>query len=108
MERNLDNKGRWRKRTVGFRVSEEESQLIDNLVAISGLPKQEYILNRLLNRDVIVQGNPKVFKALKNQMLLIYEELKRIDTVTSDNEEMLITLCSVMQIMEGLAKSDDK
>ncbi len=108
MERNLDNKGRWRKRTVGFRVSEEESQLIDNLVAISGLPKQEYILNRLLNREVIVQGNPKVFKALKNQMILIYEELKGVEIITSDNEEMLTTLHSIVQIMEGLIKSDDK
>lgn len=108
MERSLDVKGRWRNRNVGFRVSEEEARLIDSLVAISGLQKQEYILNKLLNRDVIVQGNPKVFKALKNQMMLIYEELKRTEVITSDNEEMLITLHSIMQIMEGLAESDDK
>lgn len=108
MERSLDAKGRWRNRNVGFRVSEEEARLIDSLVAVSGLPKQEYILNKLLNRDVIVQGNPKVFKALKNQMMLIYEELKRTEVITSDNEEMLITLHSIMQIMEGLVKNDDK
>lgn len=108
MERSLDARGRWRNRNVGFRVSEEEAQLIDSLVAISGLQKQEYILNKLLNRDVIVQGNPKVFKALKNQMMLIYEELKRTEVITSDNEEMLITLHSIMQIMEGLVESDDK
>ena len=32
MEKNLDNKRRWRSRTVGFRVSEEEGKLLDNLV----------------------------------------------------------------------------
>ena len=43
MERTLDAKGRWRNRTVGFRVSEEEAQMIDRMVALSGLTKQEKI-----------------------------------------------------------------
>ena len=41
MERTLDAKGRWRNRTVGFRVSEEEAKMIDRMVALSGLTKQE-------------------------------------------------------------------
>lgn len=68
MEKNLDAKGRRRNRNVGFRVSEEEAKLLDNLVELSGLAKQDYILRRLLNREIVVQGNPKVFKALKHQM----------------------------------------
>ena len=71
MEKSLDAKGRWRNRNVGFRVSEEEAKLLDKLVELSGLAKQEYILRRLLNREVVVQGNPKVFKALKSQMTQI-------------------------------------
>ena len=90
MEKSLDAKGRWRNRNVGFRVSEEEAKLLDNLVELSGLAKQDYILRRLLNREVVVQGNPKVFKALKNQMTQIYEELKRLESVSDDNEELLL------------------
>ena len=44
MEKSLDAKGRWRNRNVGFRVSEEEAKLLDNLVELSGLAKQDYIL----------------------------------------------------------------
>ena len=44
MEKNLDAKGRRRNRNVGFRVSEEEAKLLDNLVELSGLAKQDYIL----------------------------------------------------------------
>ena len=47
MEKNLDTKGRWRNRNVGFRVSEEEAKLLDDLVELSGLAKQDYILRRL-------------------------------------------------------------
>ena len=102
MEKSLDAKGRWRNRNVGFRVSEEEAKLLDDLVELSGLAKQDYILRRLLNREVVVQGNPKVFKALKNQMTQIYEELKRLESVSDDNEELLIVVEMVATIMKGM------
>lgn len=41
MERSLDYKGRWRNHTVAFRVSDEEAKLLNDLVALSGLTKQE-------------------------------------------------------------------
>ena len=107
MEKNLDAKGRRRNRNVGFRVSEEEAKLLDNLVELSGLAKQDYILRRLLNREVVVQGNPKVFKALKNQMTQIYEELKRLESVSDDNEELLIVVEMVAKIMKGMANEYD-
>lgn len=107
MEKNLDTKGRWRNRNVGFRVSEEEAKLLDELVELSGLAKQDYILRRLLNREVVVQGNPKVFKALKHQMAQIYEELKRLESVSDDNEELLIAVEMVATIMKGMVNEYD-
>ena len=107
MEKSLDAKGRWRNRNVGFRVSEEEAKLLDNLVELSGLAKQDYILRRLLNREVVVQGNPKVFKALKNQMTQIFEELKRLESVSDDNEELLIVVEMVAKIMKGMVNEYD-
>lgn len=107
MEKCLDNKGRWRNRNVGFRVSEEEAKLLDDLVELSGLAKQDYILRRLLNREVVVQGNPKVFKALKHQMAQIYEELKRLEAVSDDNEELLIVVEMVATIMKGMVNGYD-
>ena len=107
MEKSLDPKGRWRNRIVGFRVSEEEAKLLDNLVELSGLAKQDYILRRLLNREVVVQGNPKVFKALKHQMTRIYEELKRLESVSDDNEELLIAVEMVATIMKGMVNEYD-
>ena len=107
MEKSLDAKGRWRNRNVGFRVSEEEAKLLDDLVELSGLAKQDYILRRLLNREVVVQGNPKVFKALKNQMTQIYEELKRLESVSDDNEELLMVVEMVATIMKGMVNEYD-
>ena len=59
MEKKLDHNGRWRNRIVAFRVSDEEAKLLNDLVALSGLTKQDYIMRRLLCRDVVVSGKPE-------------------------------------------------
>ena len=102
MDKNLDYKGRWRNKTVAFRVSEEEAKLIDKCVALSGLTKQDYIIRRLQCRDVVVQGNPRVYKALRNQMADIYEELKRLERGSEVNDELLYTIQMTAEIMNGL------
>lgn len=102
MDKSLDYKGRWRNKTVAFRVSEEEAKLIDDCVALSGLTKQDYIIRRLQCRDVVVQGNPRVYKALRNQMADIYEELKRLERYSEANDELLYTIQMIAEIMNGM------
>ena len=107
MERTLDYKGRWRNHTVAFRVSDEEAKLLNDLVASSGLTRQDYITRRLLCRDVVVQGNPRVYKAPKNQMATIYEELKRLEALSPDNDELLYTLQVIAITLDGLKGEDE-
>ena len=102
LDMTLDCKGRWRNKAVAFRVSEEEAKLIDTQVALSGLTKQDYIIRRLQCRDVVVQGNPRVYKALRNQMADIYEELKRLESASEANDELLYTIQMIAEIMNGL------
>lgn len=90
--KSVDKHNRYRSITVGFRVSSEEQAELNAAVALSGLSKQEYCYRRCMNRDIIVQGNPKVYKALRNEMLKIYEELKRINAGKSLSPEILETI----------------
>ena len=98
----LDAHGRWRNITVAFRVSPEEDSQIETLVGLSGLTKQDYIMSRLLNRDVVVKGNPRVYKALRNQMDEMLTELRRIETYSSDHDELMYTIQMIASIMEGM------
>ena len=102
MEKNLDSKGRWRNKLVGFRVSEEEAKLIDNCVALSGLTKQDYIIRRLQCRDVVVQGNPRVYKALRDQFAALLDELRRIEAGAGVDDELLDTINLIANIMDGM------
>ena len=106
MERTLDYKGRWRNHTVAFRVSDEEAKLLNDLVALSGLTKQDYITRRLLCRDVVVQGNPRVYKALKQELAAVLAELQRIEAGNSMDEELLNVIELIAVILGGLKGED--
>lgn len=99
--KNLDSKGRFRSRTIGFRVSPEEEKLINSAVALSGLTKQDYIVKRLLCRDVVVQGNPRVYKALKNQLAEVLSELQKIEN-SSVSDELLETIRLINTTLNGM------
>ena len=55
-----DGKGRWRNKTVAFRISPEEDEQLETAVRLSGLTKQDYIIRWLQDRDVVVQGKQDV------------------------------------------------
>ena len=100
--KNLDNKNRWRNKLVAFRVSPEEDEQIEIAVRLSGLTKQDYITRRLLNRDVVVQGNPRVYKALRDQLANVLEQLQRIEAGESVDDELLDTIDLIANIMDGM------
>ena len=104
--KNRDNKNRWRNITVGFRVSPEENELINKAVALSGLPKQEYCYRRCLSQDVVVQGNPRVYKALKTELVAVLAELRRIETGNGINDELLNVIELITVILGGLKGED--
>ena len=100
--KSLDAHGRWRNVTVAFRVSPEEDEQIERLVRLTGLTKQDYILNRLLNRDVVVQGNPRVYKALRDQLAAVLAELQRIDAGENISDELTDVIRMIAVIMGGM------
>ena len=100
--KNLDNHNRWRNRQVAFRLSPEEADLLDTYVRLSGLTKQDYITRRLLCRDVVVQGNPRVYKALRNELAAVLAELQRIEAGGGVDGELLDTIQQIAAIMDGM------
>lgn len=105
--KNRDNHNRWRNKTVAFRVSPEEDEQIERLVKLSGLTKQDYITRRLLCRDVVVQGNPRVYKVLRDQLAAVLDELRRIEGGQSVDDELLDIIEMIAVIMDGMKEGLD-
>lgn len=100
--KNVDKYNRFRSITVGFRVSPEEFEELNHAVALSGLPKQEYCYRKCMNRDVVVQGNPRVYKQLKVNLEMVLSELKRIENGEKINAELLETIRLINTTLYGL------
>ncbi|MCD7714951.1 MAG: hypothetical protein LUI39_00670 [Lachnospiraceae bacterium] len=100
--RSLDRQGRWRNKVVAFRVSPEEDEQIEIAVRLSGLTKQDYIIRRLQEQEVVVIGNPRVYKALKNELAKVLEELQRISDSNDINPDLLNTIELITCTMQGM------
>ena len=101
-QKNRDEHNRWRNKTVAFRVSPEEDKQLETYVKLSGLTKQDYITRRLLGREVIIQGNPPVFKALREQLAVVLEELQRIEAGAKTDQELLEVIHMIVIILDGM------
>ena len=106
LDKNLDRKGRWRNVIVSFRMSPQERDDLDIRVKLSGLTKQDYIIKRLLERDVIVQPSSRLFKALRNQMADILTELRRIENGANIDSDLLDKIQITVQTYNGLAEKE--
>ena len=100
--KNRDERNRWRNKTVAFRVSPEEDEQIEIAVSLTGLTKQDYITRRLLGRDVVVQGNPRVYKALRDQLAAVLEQLRRIEAGGDVGDELLATIDLISVTLGGM------
>lgn len=100
--KKVDRHNRFRSVTVGFRVSPEEHETINRIVALSGLSKQEYCYRKCTDREIVVSGNPRVYKALKEELAAVLEELKRIATGDEVREELLIIIEQINKTLFGL------
>ena len=103
-----DSHGRWRSITVAFRLSPEENALLNDLVRLSGITKQEYLARRVLQKDVVVQGNPRVYKALKTYMERIYFELQRLMGISEIQPEFLDLVQYVAAVDNGMKEENNE
>ncbi|MDE6021111.1 MAG: hypothetical protein K2H01_08985 [Ruminococcus sp.] len=95
-KKNIDNHNRLRSKIVSFRMSPEEAQTLDDFISLSGLNKQDYLINRVLQRDIVVQGNPRVYKALRNELTNLANELQNSSQV---DDEFLLVLKQSLDIL---------
>ena len=98
----MDNHNRWRSKTVAFRMSPEEADQLDAYVQMSGLSKQDYLIQRALQREVVVVGNPRVYKGLRIQMEAIHDDLQRISAERFIDDDLIDRVEQITTIMKDM------
>lgn len=100
-QKNKDNKNRWRNKTIAFRVSPEEYEQISTLARLSGLSKQDYLINRTLQRDIIVRGSPRTYKMLRDELQEISHKLDAAEDLKENFDETLIIIEQINKTISG-------
>ena len=97
--KSLDREGRWRDTTVGFRVSEEENERINQLAALSGMTKQAFIISRLEGSEITVLATARVQKAMAVQRRRVADELSRISAGACANARLLDVSEAILDVL---------
>ena len=81
-------------------MSKEEAELLDRRVLMSGLTKQDFIVNSLLGKEIAVYGNPYVFRSLQDELIKfikLYDKGLEDENDDENDEEMLeLTLKTIL------------
>lgn len=99
-EKRFDNYNRWRSKTVAFRMSPEEADELDVQVALSGLSKQDYLIQCCLKHEIKVVCGRKVAGQMRMYLEAILEELQFMGKDADIDKEVLIPLKHVLEILE--------
>lgn len=70
-----ENGARKRSKTMAFRCTPEEYELIANMAAWSGMSRQDYIMARLTRTEVTVRPSSRTQRALRDSMKELAERL---------------------------------
>lgn len=102
-----NEKNRKRSVIVNFRVTPEEKQLIDERIALSGLPRAEFFIQSCMRQKVITFGNVKTFDAIKKKLIVIDEHLQAVGKSEELDLEILESLRMILEMLAGLEREDE-
>ena len=102
-----NEKKRKRSVIVNFRVTPEEKQLIDERIALSGLPRAEFFIQSCMYQKVITFGNVKTFDGIKKKLLVIDEHLQAVEKSEELDLKILESLRMILEMFAGLERKDE-
>ena len=102
-----NEKNRKRSVIVNFRVTPEEKQLIDERIALSGLPRVEFFIQSCMYQKVITFGNVKTFDWMKKKLLVIDEHLQAVEKSKELDLKILESLRMILEMFAGLERKDE-
>ena len=102
-----NEKNRKRSVIVNFQVTPEEKQLIDERIALSGLPRAEFFIQSCMYQKVITFGNVKTFDGIKKKLLVIDEHLQAVEKSEELDLRILESLRMILEMFAGLERKDE-
>ena len=102
-----ENGARKRSKTMAFRCTPEERNLICEMAAWSGMNRQDYIIAKLTDTQVEVRPSVSVQKALKDSMAELAKEVRLAASYGELSESLQQRIELVMRFFLALGEEVD-
>ncbi|MEE0151525.1 MAG: hypothetical protein UEP75_09765 [Collinsella sp.] len=100
-----ENSARKRSKTMAFRCTPEEYELIANMVAWSGMSRQDYIMARLTGAEITVKPSSRTQRALRDSMKGLAERLLAVCDADELDADLQRQLALVMEVFNGFVEA---
>ncbi len=102
-----ENSARKRSKTMAFRCTPEEYELIANMAAWSGMSRQDYIMARLTGTEITVRPSSRTQRALRDSMKGLAERLLAVCDADELDADLQRQLALVMEVFNGFGAARD-
>ena len=87
--------------TIAFRTNQKDRELIFNKIAMSGLSRQKYMTNAILDAPIKVFATKNVIDSCKSELQEILSELKRVKEYGELDANYRHELRTIIEIIEA-------
>lgn len=108
LKSNDGKKARKRNIILNFRVTEQEKNLIEKRIELSGLKKSDYFIESCLYQKILVKGNIRISDKMKEQLARIADALKEFEEEDFSGVLSGEDVIALKTILEMLTKTAQK
>ena len=94
-KKKKNEKNRTRNRILNFRVSQEEYDLINKQVEISGLQKQEYFIQLLKEHQINIIADYRVVDAISKEIFQLAKAIKNFGCLNEEEQDVLLYVLEI-------------
>jgi len=96
-KRKKNEKNRKRNRILNFRVSQEEYDLINKQVEISGLSKQDYFIQLLGEHEINITADYRVLDAIAKEVFQLARVIKKFGKLNEEEQDILLYILGIYE-----------
>ncbi|NLD17520.1 MAG: hypothetical protein GX666_08070 [Tissierellia bacterium] len=99
-KKKKNEKNRVRNKILNFRVSPEELDVINKMVEISGLNKQEYFVSMLTDHEVIVYADYRTEDVISKELFQLARVIKKYGKLDDDKQDILLYILEIYEAIK--------
>ena len=103
-KKKKNEKNRKRNNIINFRVTENERELIEKRIALSGMTRAEFFIQSCLYQAILVRGNIRTFDKIKERLLAIESKLSDMEKNPELTKDDLLELRTILEMLAFVYK----